>query len=168
VLPKIGAIMALFDFLYGEGEAVSFIKAFIAGGAEPPEILAALDNLGLTIRKELAQNVIDYLGKTILPDTQYIKQLQNYALPNITRIPVNVSRQARNFNYNVTFTGFKTGAQNISTSGVTVSTNVLLTKQQAMDIAASMVEGQFKSGDFETASPVSVTITQNPAGLVQP
>jgi hypothetical protein len=158
----------LFNFLFNEGEALGFIKKGIAEGLGTEEILGALAKGGLSIRPELATNVIEYLGKTILPDLDYIKRLQYFAQPNLARIPIALTKTLRNFSYQVSVQGFTKATGELETHNISISTNTLLTKQQAIDMATELAVGESKSGGLESGAGVVTSITQNPAGLVLP
>lgn len=158
----------LFDFLFGEGQALGYIKKGLAEGLGSEEIISALQAGGVSIRPELATNVIEYLGKTILPDLDYIKRLQYFATPNLARIPLSLTKTLRNFSYQVSVQGFNTSTGELQTKQISVSSNVLLTKQQALDIAGEFATSETPSGGLESAAATVTGITQNPAGLVQP
>lgn len=160
--------MALFDFLYGEGQALGYIKKGLDLGKTTSEIIESLNVAGQLIRPDLATKVIEYLGTTILPDVKYIKQLQNFAQPNITRIPIAATKLLRNFSYSLTAQGINKATGEIVSQNISISTNTLLSKQQAMDMAADLAIGETKSGGLESAAVSVNGITQNPAGLVAP
>jgi len=160
--------MLLFDFLFGEGQAIGYIKKGLEQALRPAEIIESLSTAGLTIRPDLANRVIEYLGTTILPDIQYIKQLQQFAQPNLTRIPLALTKTLRNFTYEVSVQGIEKATREISTRTINISTNTILTKQQAVDIATELSTGETKSGGLESGAGKVTAIYQNPAGLVLP
>jgi hypothetical protein len=159
--------MALFDFLKGEGQAIVYIKSAIQHEIPVETLIETLQMKGLKIRESLTRQVYDYLGTTIRSDTQYIKFLQLNALPNVARIPVALTQTLRNYSYQGVAQGFLRGTNIIVSKPLSISTNVLLTKQEAADLIAEIATGPGADYDLESAVVDITGIFQNPMGLVE-
>jgi hypothetical protein len=160
--------MAVFDFLFGEGRALAFIVKGVEAGMKVAEIAEKLSLGGIITRLGTVEKVAGYLENVILPGKQYIKQLQLNNLPNLLRIPLALTSMKRNFAYEVNVTGFSASTGEIEARTIVVSTNELLTKQQAIDIADELSIGDTKSGGLTGGAGEVTSIMQNPAGLVEP
>lgn len=156
------------DLIKGEGLAVTFIRSLVNTTASAGSILRELSNAGIGIRRQTGLQVISYLRNTVAPATDYIKFVNLNSYPTISRLPQSLTKQLRNFAYNTVLTGINTLTGELSTRNITVSSNQLLTKQQALDTAAAMAESENQSGGLEGASGSVVSIFQNSAGLVAP
>ena len=160
--------MALFDFLFGEGQALAYIIEGVEKGLGLEEIKSALDLGGIFTRANIVEQVYGYLQNAVLPAKQYVKQLQLNNLPNIARIPLSLTPQIRNFAYTVLVQGISASTGEIIERQITISTNQLLTKQQAIDLADELSQGETKSGGLESGAGEVTSISQNSAGLVMP
>jgi hypothetical protein len=157
----------LFDFLYGEGQALAFIKQGIKESLGFPVILESLEKGGIFIREELAQKVFTHLTEAKRVDETYVKYLQQFATPDITRLPLAVTEQTRNFNYRIQYQGLNAFGEFVNDEMV-INSNVLLTKQQAEDMAADKIESMAEKYKVTSAAVKVVGITQRAGGLFPP
>lgn len=127
------------DLIKGEGPAVTFIKSLVNTDRSAASILSALRDNGLGIRTQTGYQVINYLRDTFLPSQEYIKSTPADQILNIARIPKSVTKLLRNFSYQLSFTGISRLTGETLTNYLTVSSNQLLTKQQAIDAAYGML-----------------------------
>ena len=158
----------LFDFLYGEGEALPYIIKGVANGLGLEEITTAIETGGLSIAHAKIGQVFNYLNTVIRPADEYIKFLQQFNYPNLARIPLSVTKLLRNFSYQGEMQGIDVSTGEIVTRNISISTNTLLTKQQAGDIMGQYATADTKSGGLGSAAIKVTSIRQNPAGLVMP
>lgn len=156
----------LFDFLYGEGQALAFISKGVALGQSLEEVSTELAKGGLLITAPKVEQVYNYLNNVVLPSQQYVKQLQLNAQPNLIRLPLSLTPTLRNFSYHLQLDGvdIHTGVQ--VTKYMTISTNTLLSKQQAIDIGGELATDDTESGGLVAANISVIHISQNSAGLV--
>jgi len=155
------------DLIKGEGQVIGYIKEAIEAGKKATETLESLRASGLGIRSQTFYQVYNYFTGPVAEAKSYISNVNLNSLPSIARLPLSATKQLRNFSYHAqvevvdSFTGEK------STKHLTVSTNNLLTKQQAIDEIANRVEGN-EGGrypyDFSGAQITDVFA--NSAGLV--
>jgi len=155
-----------FDFLYGEGQALAYIIEAVEKDLGLEETITAITTGGLSVSAEKITNVYNYLQNVVRPADEYVKYLQQFATPNLVRIPVAVTKLLRNFTYKGAAQGINSATGEIITKKMSISTNTLLTKQQAADIMSQYATGGDKSGGFESAAVTVTSIQQNPAGLV--
>lgn len=154
------------DLIKGEGLAVQFIKSVINTDRSASSILQELSDNGIGIRRQTGLQVINYLRNTALPASNYIDNLTLNSLPSIQRLAKSTTKQLRNFAYKVQLTGFDKFSNQLTKRNVTVSTNQLLTKQQALDIATALGESESQSGGITGSSGQVIEVTQNSDGLV--
>jgi len=157
-----------FDFLYGEGQALAFIKQGFEKGLGVGEIKEFLETGGLKIGGEKVEKVFDYLSEVIKPSKEYIKGLPLNSTPNLTRIPLSLTKQLRNFSYQVEVQGFHRVTGKIITIPIWISSDQLLTKQQAIDQADELSTQVGDRYGLESGAGTVVGITQNVGGLVLP
>jgi len=157
-----------FGFLYGEGQALAYIIEAVGKGLGLEETISAISSGGLSIASSKVEQVYNYLQNVVRPADEYIKYLQQFNYPNITRIPVAATKLLRNFSYQGQVQGISKLTGEIETRYMSLSTNALLTKQQAADIMGERAEGETGSGGLESAAVDITGIRQNPGGLVMP
>lgn len=154
------------DLIDANGEVVMFIKSLINTPASAASILNSLRAGGLGIRTQTGYQLINYLRETLVPASSYIQTLGADKLPNVNKLATSVTNQLRNFAYVVKFTGKNTITGETTDNYITVSTNALLSKQQAIDTATAYAEGSGQSGNFEVDTAEVATVTVNRAGIV--
>lgn len=158
----------ILDLIKGEGLAVMFIKGLAETALSSTEILSQLRANGLGIRTQTGYNVINYFRNTVQPAGQYTKYLNLNSYPTIARLPLSATSQLRNFSYWIKLTGFDKNSGELSSSNIRVSSNNLLTKQQALDIAVAQAAGGGSGNSLDGASGQVTDIYQNSSGLVSP
>ncbi|MDR5730668.1 MAG: hypothetical protein RB191_24930 [Terriglobia bacterium] len=156
------------DIIKGEGLAVQLIRSLIDQDIPGSLILKQVRDAGLGIRTQTGYQVINYLRDVVTPSRAYISYLGLNNLPNVNRLPQSLTKQLRNFAYNVQLRGFNNIDGQLTTKNVTISSNLLLTKQEAIDAAVNMAAGDSKSGGVTGSSGKVVSVFQNSAGLVMP
>lgn len=156
------------DLLKGEGETIEFIKKAAETTKSATEILESLKAQGLGIRRQTGLQVISYLRENTIPARSYIASVNLTKLPTISRLPLSLTNQLRNFAYKALLTGVNSLTGEEQTRSITVSSSQLLTKQEALDIATSIADSDSQSGGLNGSTGVIAEITQNNAGLVFP
>lgn len=155
------------DIIKGEGPAIAFIRSLVETAASANEILEKLSLEGIGIRRATGLGVIRYLRETAQPARKYISSLTLNALPNPLRLPKSLTTTLRNFTYVTQLEGFSSKTGQLEQRTINVSSNALLTKQQALDVAEQYATGSFQSGGLDSASGTVTDIFQNQAGLVE-
>lgn len=158
----------ILSLLPGEWTAFSFISSLAKEDISSSEILARVAANGLTIRQNTGLNIINYLRNNTIPATKYLNSLNMNVLPSIARIPQSITTQLRNFAYTVSINGVSQFTGEQLEKFITVSTNSLLSKQQALDTALTMASNATQSGGLIPDSGSVVSIQQNSAGLIAP
>lgn len=153
------------DLIKGEGPAVELIKSLVDTVSSGAEILRQVRESGLGISNSTGYQVINYLRDTYLPSTSALKNLANDTLPTINSIPKSVTELLRNFSYKVAVTGSDINTGETRKQYIQISSNQLLTKQQALDAASNIVEQSSKSGGITFDEADVESIQQNNAGL---
>lgn len=156
------------ELIHGEGAAVQIIKSLIETDLPGSKIIEHVRAHGYGIRTQTAYEVIKHLREVVKPAEEYIKHLGLNNLPNIARLPLSVTKQLRNFAYRVELQGFSKATGELDRQSITVSSNQILTKQQAIDAAVSMAENSGASYGVTGASGSVAGVYQNSAGLVEP
>lgn len=154
------------DILKGEGPAIQIIRSLVNTPASATSIINTVRQSGYGIRTQTGFNVIAHLREVVAPATDYIKHVNLNAFPTIQRLPLSITKQLRNFAYNVEVTGVNKNTGEIQTKNVTISSNQLLTKQMAVDAAVSIADGSNRSYGVSGGSGQVVSVFQNSAGLV--
>jgi hypothetical protein len=156
----------IIDFIKGEGAAIGFIKSALEAGKKATETLDALREAGLGIRAQTFYAAYNYLAGPVAEGKKYISNVTLNALPSIDRLPKSITTTLRNFTYSTLVRGFDANTGEIVEKNVNISTNTLLTKQQAIDAAVSLVEDNSGRYGLEGASASVTDVVQNSAGLV--
>lgn len=153
------------DIIKGEGPAIAFIRSAIETAKSATEILEDLSKSGIGIRRQTGLQVIKYLRDEVVPVRKYIDNLGLSKLPTIDRLPKSITTQLRNFAYHTVMEGFSTLTGEKTTRNITVSSNQLLTKEQALDYAVSIAESENQSGGLDGATGRVTDVFQNSGGL---
>lgn len=156
----------ILDILKSENPAVQLIQSLVTSTLPASTILQQVRDNGLGIRTQTAYQVINYLRDVTIPSRSYISSVNLNAYPTISRLPLSLTKQLRNFAYEVKLTGFSNLSGQLQDKYITISTNQLLTKQQAIDAATGLAATTTQSGSLNGASGQVTGVTQNIAGLV--
>jgi hypothetical protein len=154
------------DLIKGEGLAVQFIKSLVSTPASAASILTQLRSAGLGIRTQTGYQVINYLRSNVLPSQTYLQNLANNVLPNVGKLSQSVTTQLRNYSYKVTIKGISALSGEPVQQFVTISTNSLLTKQEAMSAVENMVSNAEYYDGIDSPEIEVTDIGVNSAGLV--
>lgn len=154
------------DLIKGEGVAIGFIRSAFEQGLSASETLTALRESGKGLRTQTFYQIYNYYAEQTAPARSYFSNITLNAYPNINRIPESLTKQLRNFAYYTKVTGIDVNTGEIVTKDITVSTNELLTKQQAADLAVAISEKSGNRYGLEGASAKVTDVTKNQAGLV--
>lgn len=156
------------DLISSEAPIVSFIRGLINTPASARAILSQARSAGHSIGNATGLQVINYLRSEVQSPLSYVQNLANDKLPNLNNIGKSLTKQLRNFAYVVELNGVDALTGEGTTRHVTVSTNKLLTKQEAIDFAVNIVEDQPQGYNIVEFDSDVVNINQNAAGLIQP
>jgi hypothetical protein len=149
-------------------DILAFVVEKLNEGLSGSAILRGLQEIGEGIRRQNFFQGLSYLAKEAVEPRKYISALTLNAYPTITRLPQSLSKQLRNFSYRTVVSGFDVMTGELKTLNISVSSNTLLTKQQALDIAGAMAEQQGGRYGLESAAGTVTDIFQNSGGLVTP
>lgn len=156
----------ILGILKGSGPAIQFIKSLMLSGVPADDVLAKVRASGYDIIPSTANLVINYLSRSVIPANLTLQNLPVDVLPTISSIPLSLTKTLRNFSYLVKVTGESAfGGPDIE-QYVTVSTNSLLTQEQAIDVATGIVEGGSRYPSVNNASGEVQSISQNAGGLL--
>jgi hypothetical protein len=158
--------MALFDWIYGEGIIIPFLRSAVEQNIPLAQVLEDFGNEGISARPELVTQVYNYLTGAVRLGAEYVKYLQQFATPNIARLPFTLTKTAYNFTYTLELQ-YLTPFGEIQTATRTITTNTLMTKQQAIDLASDRFAlGSERSPPIDNAAYTVTNIQQNPGGLI--
>jgi len=149
------------------GEAFTFLEEAYELGKGFTEALGALRAGGLGIAESHARTIYDYLSGPLYESNKYVSSLGLEVLPTISSLAPSITTILRNFSYTVKFNGVTTATGEQATQYVTISTNTLLTKQEAIDIGAAYMSNSEIYGLEELNSGDVVDILQNSEGLIE-
>lgn len=158
---------SLLDFIKGEGAAVSFIRSAVEAGKAASETLEALRNAGLGIRTQTFYQVVNYFKGPVETARNYVSYLGLQNLPNIARLPKTLTNIAKNFTYELKVEVISSETGEKTTRTINVSSNTLLSKQEAIDTIAGIIEENPNNRySFEFSGAQVTNIFQNAGGLV--
>jgi len=157
-----------FDLGKLPGIVMGFIERGVKAGESAGATLAKLQEQGLGFRhtdfltafarvagrEQATQNYIQYIG------------LNNF--PTIGRLPMSVTKTLRNFAYLISYDNPGALSEKDKILYVGVSSNTLLTKQQAIDAAQSRLESESSRTEGDIGTMRVDSITQNVGGLIYP
>lgn len=156
-------------YVLAGGPIVSFIReASAITNLTPTAILRQLRASGLSIGTQAFYQVARYIRSEMRTGQAYVKNLEDDTLPDPSRLPRTATDRATNYVYTIQFTGksFETGE--LDTQYVTLVSNRLLTKNQAISTVYDVyqplqgVSTESISWDIGTVT----NIQQNRAGLI--
>jgi len=157
-----------FDLGKLPGIVMGFIERGVKAGESAGVTLGKLQEQGLGFRRQdfltafarvagreqVTQNYIQYVG------------LNNF--PTISRLPMSVTRTLRNFSYLLSYDNPNAISEKDKKLFVGISSNTLLTKQQAIDEAQSRLESESSRTEGDIGTMHVDSITQNVGGLIYP
>ena len=149
------------------GEAFTFLQEAYEAGKGFTESLNALRAGGLGIAEANARTIYDYLSGPLYESNKYISNLGLESLPTIGKLAPSITPTLRNFSYTVKFNGTTTATNERAEQYITVSTNTLLTKQEAIDTAAAYMSNADIYGLDELDEGEVVDVLQNSEGLLE-
>lgn len=151
--------------LQGFGEGVTTLSELLKQGVEYSKALEQINDLGIHMIPQVSDKVFEYTVKSIIPQTKELLELPGHYLPNIASIPSALTKTLRNFSYLVQIEGESQFGGQVEQRYISISTNSLLTKDQAIDAALSISGSDTKSGGINGNSGEVHAISQNAAGL---
>lgn len=151
--------------LKGSGSALQFLTSLLKSGIPGADVLSRVQAAGYNLTTSTANLAINYLTRAVFPAAQQLAALPDDTLPNLASIPITLTKTLRNFSYLVKLTGQSQFSGQLEDRYVSVSTNSLLTKEQAVDAAISISQEASKSGGINGADGEVQSIGQNAAGL---
>lgn len=156
----------LLDLIKGEGAVVSFVRSAVETGKAALETLETLRNAGLKIRTQTFYQVYNYFTGPVTTARNYISNIGLNNLPNIARLPESITKLPKNFYYElkIEVVSGETGEkQNVN---LNISSNTLLSKQQAIDEIADRIDTNSGGRYPYTFSGAQVVnIFKNSAGI---
>lgn len=155
----------ILNILKGSGSAIQLLKSLVKPGMTASDLLDQVNAAGYNLLPSTGNLVINYLTRAVIPANANLKDLQGNVLPNLASIPQGLTKSLRNFSYLVKVTGQSQFGGHFEDRYISISTNSLITKEQAIDAANSMAQENTKSGGINGASGEVQSISQNPAGL---
>ena len=158
---------ALVDLLLAgvERAATPFIEALSASELSGNEILSTLKDYGIGIRRTNGLELIRQF-RNINSVKPYIDGLRLDRLPNPERLAESATNILRNYSYKVSLDGTHAVTGEKVTQYVTVSTNRLLNKQAAVDIATSMALEDPSLYPIDITHARITNVTKNPMGIL--
>lgn len=155
----------ILPLLKGSGSAVQLLHSLIKEGIPAEELLGRVKESGFEIETHTAHLVINYINKAIIPATEVLEKLEFNAIPHLASIPLSLTKTLRNFAYLVKLTGESQLSTQLQDQYITISTNSLLTKEQAIDAAQSLLGNGSRYEGLTNATGAVDSISQNAAGL---
>jgi hypothetical protein len=151
--------------LKGSGQALQALRSLLTSGVPAIDALAQVRSLGYTLIPQTAEQFTNYLTQVVTPADKALSVLSPGILPNIASIPLSLTKTLRNFSYLVKVTGRNPVTQQLSDQFISISTNSLLTKEQAIDAAQSMIGSSDRYNGMVSGDGEVTSISQNAAGL---
>jgi hypothetical protein len=153
------------DLITANGEAVMFIRSLIETSQSANSILTSLRANGLKIANSTGNQIINYLRSQ--PSQAYVQTLPEDQLPNLQRVPSSLTQTLRNYSYTYRFEGVSRLTGETLKRYVTISSNDLLTKQQAQAQAIDVISNEEKYEQTNDTQVFFESLTQreNPLGL---
>jgi len=137
---------ALIDSLTaGVREAFPFIKSLSESSLSANKIIEEVRSAGMAVQRSDALKLIRTLRENEIV-SKYIKSVRNDFMPNPERFATAVTDIIRNYSYEVRINGTHAKTRERVTKWVTISTNVVLSKDQVMGYAGDIAEGETESG----------------------
>lgn len=151
--------------LHGFKEGATLLQEFLKQGIEYSEALSRINELGVSLIPEVSDKVFEYTVKSVIPQTKEILELPGHYLPNIASIPSSLTKLLRNFSYQVKLRGESQYGGQLEDRYISISSNKLLTKNEALEAAFGLAQENTKSGGINGATGEITSISQNAAGL---
>lgn len=156
----------LLDLIKGEGAVVSFVRSAVETGKAATETLESLRALGMGIRTESFYKVYNYFAGPVTQTRNYISNIGLQNLPNIARLPPSLTKLPKNFYYELKIEVVSSETGEKKNVNLNISTNTLLSKQQAIDEIADRIDTNPNGRYPYTFSGAQVVnIFQNSAGV---
>lgn len=156
----------LLDFIKGEGAVVSFIRSAVETGKKATETLNAFREAAGKIRTEVFYKTFNYFAGPVAAARNYISNIGLNNLPNIERLPESLTKTLKNFSYELKVEVISNETGEAETRALNISSNTLLTKQQAIDEIAGVIEANPNGRYNYSFSAAKVTnVYKNVAGL---
>lgn len=156
----------ILGILKGSGPALQLVRSLLKTGTPASDVLDQVRAAGYNVIPQTLNQAIDYLTQVVTPADLALSSLGDSVLPNLASIPLTLTKTLRNFSYRVKVTGRSQFTNQLQDQYISISTNSLLTKEQAVDAAQSMVLGSANYGGMLGASGEVESIAQNSSGLV--
>lgn len=119
-------------------QAVPFLDSLAEKGLPANEMLRQASALGYKIQRTAGLAYIRQ-AKKIISTRPYVSSLKKSSLPNPDRIPFAKYQTRRAYSYNVPYSTVDNETGEIKYTAVTVSTDNIISKQQAQDIASQFI-----------------------------
>ena len=159
--------MSKLSDMFPEGlEPLEFIKEAFELGKSATEALETISNAGMSVSSDMISQVYSYLSGPLNIGREYAQNLGLESIPVVNKLATSLTDLTRNFSYLIEFKSEPSDTGESESRYITVSTNTLLTKQEALDTAVSLA-GKYPSTFTPTAEVGNVVdILQNSAGLL--
>lgn len=151
--------------LKGFGSGIEYLKNLLEEGIPYSNALEQVNELGLSLIPEVSEIVKTHVLEHVIPFNLSLEELSHNVLPSVRDIPTSLTKLLRNFSYRVKLTGQSQFGGQLEDRYISISTNSLLTKEQALSSALSIAEDNTKSGGINGAEGTVESISQNAAGL---
>jgi hypothetical protein len=157
----------ILGILKGQGAGLQLLRSLLNDKVPAVEALAHVKSAGYNLIPQTAEQFAEYLKTVVVPANTALEQLHPSVLPNIASLPLTLTKSLRNFSYLVKLTGQSMLGGQLEDKYISISTNSLLTKEQAVDAAVSIASFGTKSGGLTNADGEVTSISQNSAGLTE-
>jgi hypothetical protein len=159
-------VASLFDLLPTEQKIIGIVRESVALDVAIEDILTKVAESVTTVPTEKIQRIVDYFTTTVPQANQYLLSLPRTALPDPNQLAPNLTTQRRNFSYVVQVNGYIPGTSIPTKQFVTVSTNSLLSRQQAAQLGFSRTTVQSKYEEIIPVNADVVSATVSNQGIV--
>lgn len=157
---------SILDLISQGGPVISFIReALSLGGLTPTGILRELRASGLSIATQTFYQVVSYLKRQPGGGGSYLNQLGGDELPDPRQLNLTQSDRDTNYTILIQVTGTDPDTGELDTQYVTVISNRLLSKNQAIGVAGQMFAQNEERYSVSFGAAVVVDYRQNRAGL---
>ena len=145
--------------------ALPYIESLTAQGIGANEVLRQVTAAGFKIQRSLGLQAVR-MAKGIELSRDYLSSLKLNVQPNPARFPTALTEIRRNYSYSVRITGFDTYTGQTGSRYVTVSTNSVLTKQQALDMAEGILLADPTTYPITDYTLAVHTVKSNPVEII--
>lgn len=157
----------LFDLGKIPEAVVAAIKSGISAGETGASILKTLQDSGAGLRSQTFYSAFNYIQGQLLGPERYVQSLKPSSKPIIGLLPKSLTSQLRNLSYRVSFNQSMTNDKGQPTEFITISTNELLTPQEAIDAAMPFAQKYSDNLDPEGLEGTVTQITLNNGTLYE-